>query len=94
MIRRSILLMNRVGLTLSFSACFVTVSVWTIISSTASMTMIVPSVALRARVTFPVKSTWPGVSMRLMRVGPVGVLCSRLMLAVLIVMPRRCSSWR
>jgi len=66
LISRSILFMYRTGLTRSFSACCVTVSVWTMISSTASTTMMVPSVALSARVTLPVKSTCPGVSMRLM----------------------------
>ncbi len=66
LIRRSILLMYRTGRTRSFSACRVTVSVWTMISSTASTTMMAPSVALRARVTFPVKSTCPGVSIKLM----------------------------
>ncbi len=64
--RRSILFMNRMGRTRSLRACFVTVSVWTMISSTASTTVMAPSMALRARVTLPVKSTCPGVSMRLM----------------------------
>ena len=44
-----------------------TVSVWGMIPSTASTTTIAPSTARMARVTSPPKSTWPGVSIRLIR---------------------------
>ena len=66
-INRSTLLMNSTGWTLSRNACFRTVSVCGIIPSEAQTKTIVPSMALMARVTFPPKSTCPGVSMRLMR---------------------------
>jgi len=67
LMRRSTLFMKSMGFTRSLRAWRVTVSVWTMTSSTASTTTTAPSMALRARVTFPVKSTCPGVSMRLMR---------------------------
>ena len=69
LIRRSILLMYMTGRTLSSRACLSTVSVWVIMPSTASTTTIAPSTALRLRVTLPVKSMCPGVSIRLMTYG-------------------------
>ena len=65
LMRRSILLMNRTGFTLSSSAILVTVSVCVIIPSTASQTTTAPSIALRLLITRPEKSTCPGVSIML-----------------------------
>ena len=94
LIRRSTLLMKRTGFTRSLRAWRVTVSVWTITSSTASTTTTAPSMALRARVTLPVKSTCPGVSMRLTTCDVPSISWRREMLAVLMVIPRFCSSSR
>ena len=62
----STLLINSTGLTLSSSAILVTVSVWVMIPSTESQTTTAPSIALRLRITLPLKSTCPGVSIMLM----------------------------
>nr|CAB57576.1 hypothetical protein [Saccharolobus solfataricus P2] len=62
----STLFINRIGLTLSSKLCLNTVSVCVIIPSTASTTTIEPSKTLRLLVTLPLKSTCPGVSIRLM----------------------------
>ena len=67
LISLSTLFMNKTGLTLSLNACLMTVSVWGIIPSTAQTRTIVPSIALIALVTFPPKSTCPGVSIRLIK---------------------------
>ena len=62
----STLLMNSTGLTRSSRAIRVTVSVCVMIPSTASQTTTAPSMARRLRITLPLKSTWPGVSIMLM----------------------------
>ena len=67
LIARSTLLMKSTGLTFSRSAWRSTVSVCAITPSTAQTTTTAPSTARIARVTSPPKSTWPGVSMRLIR---------------------------
>jgi len=90
--RRSTLLMNSVGLTPSRSACRSTVSVWGIAPSTASTTTSAPSTARIARVTSPPKSTWPGVSMRLMRWLVSSYVWVIETFAASIVIPRSCSS--
>jgi len=90
--RRSILLMNSVGLTPSRSAWRSTVSVWGIAPSTASTTTIAPSTARIARVTSPPKSTCPGVSMRLIRWLVSSYSWVIETFAASIVMPRSCSS--
>ncbi len=68
-----------------------TVSVWGIMPSTAHTTITAPSRARMARVTSPPKSTWPGVSMRLMRYSLPSYSCTMDALAALMVMPRACS---
>ena len=67
LINLSTLLINNTGLTLSLNACFKTVSVCGIIPSTAQTKTTVPSIALIALVTFPEKSTCPGVSIKLIK---------------------------
>ncbi len=94
LISRSILLINKTGFTRSCSACLVTVSVCTITSSTASTTTIAPSIALRARFTFPEKSTCPGVSTRLITNSLSFIEWSKEIVALLIVIPLNCSSSR
>ncbi len=83
--------MKRTGLTRSFSACRMTVSVWGMTPSTASTTRMTPSMALMALVTSPPKSTCPGVSMRLMRYSSASNLWTMEAMAALMVMPRACS---
>ena len=89
---RSTLLMNRIGLTFSLSAWRSTVSVWGMVPSTASTTTTAPSTARIALVTSPPKSTWPGVSIRLMRYSTPPTSCTIETLAALMVMPLACSS--
>src|SRR6266571_5203444 len=67
-----------------------TVSVWGMIPSTESSSMITPSMARIARVTSPPKSTWPGVSIRLIRYWPPSKSWTIDAIAALIVMPRAC----
>ena len=67
LINLSTLFMKRTGFTLSLNACLITVSVCGIIPSTAHTRTIVPSIALIALVTFPPKSTCPGVSIKLIK---------------------------
>ncbi|OPX62376.1 MAG: hypothetical protein A4E29_00599 [Methanomassiliicoccales archaeon PtaB.Bin134] len=57
LIRRSTLLTNSTGLTLSLRAWRMTVSVWGMMPSTAQTRMMHPSRALMALVTSPPKST-------------------------------------
>ena len=57
LMRRSILLIYKTGLTLSSNDILVTVSVWVIMPSTASQTTTAPSIARRLRITLPEKST-------------------------------------
>ncbi len=91
LIARSTLLMNRTGFTFSRSAWRSTVSVWAITPSTAQTTTIAPSTARIARVTSPPKSTWPGVSMRLMRYFSFSNSWTMVTSALLIVRSRACS---
>jgi len=87
----STLLMNRTGFTLSLRACLTTVSVWGMHPSTASATTTTPSTALMALVTSPPKSTWPGVSIRLMRKSFPFQSWTMDTLAENMVMPLSCS---
>ena len=64
---RSILLMNARRGTLYFVACRQTVSDCGCTPATPSKTAIAPSSTRNERSTSAVKSTWPGVSMMLMR---------------------------
>ena len=64
-----------------------TVSDWGSTPATASKTAIAPSSTRRLRSTSTVKSTWPGVSMMLMRWS----FHSQAVAAEVIVMPRSCS---
>ena len=91
LIKRSTLFMKRIGRTLSRSACLKTVSVCGITLSTASTTINPPSTALVARITSPPKSTWPGVSIRLIKKSFPSKVCTSEMLAALIVIPLACS---
>ena len=65
LINLSTLFMKSTGFTLSLNPCFRTVSVCGIIPSEAHTSTKVPSIALIALVTFPPKSTCPGVSIKL-----------------------------
>ena len=84
---RSILLMNAMRGTLYLSACRQTVSDcgWT--PATESKTATAPSRTRRLRSTSTVKSTWPGVSMMLIRWSRQNAVVA----ADVIVMPRSCS---
>ena len=62
---RSILLMNAIRGTWYLSACRQTVSLWASTPSRALNTTTPPSSTRRLRSTSAVKSTWPGVSIRL-----------------------------
>ena len=64
---RSILLTKQMRGTWYLSACRHTVSVWGSTPATASKTAMAPSRTRSDRSTSTVKSTWPGVSMMLMR---------------------------
>ena len=84
---RSILLMNAIRGTAYLSAWRQTVSDCGSTPATESNSAIAPSRTRSERSTSTVKSTWPGVSMMLMR-------CSRhvqVVAAEVIVMPRSCS---
>ena len=84
---RSILLMNAMRGTLYLSAWRQTVSDWGWTPATASKTATAPSRTRSERSTSAVKSTWPGVSMMLIR-------CSfqkQVVAAEVIVIPRSCS---
>ena len=84
---RSILLTKQMRGTRYLSACRQTVSDWGSTPATESNTQTAPSRTRSDRSTSAVKSTWPGVSMMLMR-------CSRhvqVVAADVIVMPRSCS---
>ena len=89
---RSILLMNAMRGTLYLLAWRQTVSDWGCTPATASNTATAPSSTRSERSTSAVKSTWPGVSMMLMRClipfqGPRGFQAQE-MAAAVIVMPR------
>ena len=69
------------------SACRQTVSDWGSTPATPSNTATAPSSTRSERSTSMVKSTWPGVSMMLMRWS-----CQKQVVAAeVIVMPRSCS---
>ena len=84
---RSILLMNAIRGTRYLSACRHTVSDCGSTPATESKRAIAPSRMRRDRSTSTVKSTWPGVSMMLIR-WPSH---SHAVAAEVIVMPRSCS---
>ncbi len=84
---RSILLMKAIRGTLYLSAWRQTVSDCGSTPATESKTAIAPSRTRRLRSTSTVKSTWPGVSMMLMRWS----FHSHAVAAEVIVMPRSCS---
>ena len=69
------------------SACRHTVSVWGSTPDTASRMAIAPSRTRRERSTSIVKSTWPGVSMMLIRQSRQ----KEVVAADVMVIPRSCS---
>ena len=84
---RSILLTKQMRGTPYLSAWRQTVSDWGSTPATESNSATAPSSTRRARSTSSVKSTWPGVSMMLMRCPSH----SHVVAADVIVMPRSCS---
>jgi hypothetical protein len=91
---RSILLTNARRGTLYLLAWRQTVSDWGCTPPTASYTMTAPSSTRIERSTSMVKSTWPGVSMMLMRCSgnlPAMPFQKQVVAAEVIVMPRSCS---
>ena len=84
---RSILLTKAMRGTLYRFACRQTVSDWGSTPATASNTATAPSRTRSDRSTSAVKSTWPGVSMMLMRMPPQ----KHVVAADVIVIPRSCS---
>ena len=84
---RSILLTKQMRGTPYLSAWRQTVSDWGSTPATESNSATAPSRTRRARSTSRVKSTWPGVSMMLMR-WPAH---SQVVAAEVMVMPRSCS---
>ena len=84
---RSILLMNAIRGTRYLSAWRQTVSDWGSTPATESNTATAPSSTRSERSTSTVKSTWPGVSMMLMRWSRQKAVVA----AEVIVMPRSCS---
>ncbi len=84
---RSILLMKAILGTLYLSACLHTVSDCGSTPPTAQNTATTPSKTLRALSTSIVKSTWPGVSMMLIRQS----FQKQVVAAEVMVMPRSCS---
>ena len=84
---RSILLTKQMRGTLYLLAWRHTVSVWGSTPATQSNTATAPSSTRSDRSTSMVKSTWPGVSMMLMRWS-----CqTQVVAAEVMVMPRSCS---
>ena len=73
--------------TLYLSACRHTVSVWGSTPDTASRMAMAPSSTRRERSTSIVKSTWPGVSMMLIRQSRQ----KEVVAADVMVIPRSCS---
>ena len=73
--------------TLYLSACRHTVSVWGSTPDTASRIAMAPSSTRSERSTSIVKSTWPGVSMMLIRQS----FQKQVVAADVMVMPRSCS---
>ena len=84
---RSILLMKAMRGTLYLSAWRHTVSDWGCTPATASNTATAPSSTRSERSTSAVKSTWPGVSMMLMRWS----FQKQVVAAEVMVIPRSCS---
>ena len=84
---RSILLTKAMRGTRYLSACRQTVSDCGSTPATASKTATAPSSTRSERSTSTVKSTWPGVSMMLMRWSRQ----KQVVAAEVIVMPRSCS---
>ena len=84
---RSILFMNAMRGTRYLSAWRQTVSDWGWTPATASNTATAPSSTRSERSTSAVKSTWPGVSMMLMRWS----FQKQVVAAEVIVIPRSCS---
>ena len=84
---RSILLMKHMRGTPYLLAWRQTVSVWGSTPATPSNTATAPSSTRRERSTSTVKSTWPGVSMMLMRWSCQNVVVA----AEVMVIPRSCS---
>ena len=84
---RSILFMNAMRGTRYLSAWRHTVSDWGWTPATASNTATAPSSTRSERSTSAVKSTWPGVSMMLMRWS----FQKQVVAAEVIVIPRSCS---
>ncbi len=84
---RSILLMKAMRGTWYLSACRHTVSVCGCTPATASKSATAPSRTRRLRSTSAVKSTWPGVSMMLMRWS----FQKQVVAAEVMVIPRSCS---
>jgi hypothetical protein len=92
----SILFMNATRGTLYLSAWRHTVSLWGSTPLPPSKTATAPSRTRSERSTSMVKSTWPGVSMMLMRwlmvaQGPSVGRQKQFVAAEVIVMPRSCS---
>ena len=85
--RRSILLMKHMRGTPYLLAWRHTVSVWGSTPATPSNTATAPSSTRSERSTSTVKSTWPGVSMMLMRWS----FHRQVVAAEVMVMPRSCS---
>ncbi len=93
---RSILFTKAIRGTPYLSAWRHTVSDWGCTPPTAQNTATAPSSTRRERSTSAVKSTWPGVSMMLMRCStpvwpPVWGVQVAVMAAEVMVMPRSCS---
>ena len=93
---RSILFTKAMRGTPYLSAWRHTVSDWGSTPPTAQNTAQAPSSTRRERSTSAVKSTWPGVSMMLMRCSmpfswPVWAVQAAVMAAEVMVMPRSCS---
>ena len=84
---RSILLTKQMRGTEYLSACRHTVSDWGSTPATESNTATAPSSTRSERSTSTVKSTWPGVSMMLIR----WPFHSQVVAAEVMVMPRSCS---
>ena len=84
---RSILLMKQIRGTRYLSAWRQTVSDWGSTPATESNTATAPSSTRSERSTSIVKSTWPGVSMMLIRWS----FQAQVVAAEVIVMPRSCS---
>ncbi len=88
---RSSLLMKQMRGTPYLSACRQTVSDCGSTPATPSNTATAPSSTRKERSTSIVKSTWPGVSMMLMRCSTPERVQKQVVAADVMVMPRSCS---